>query len=163
MQRLPAVRRHALPSDSADRVKVMHFPQTHDLGSQFGIAVTALIVTTGIMYMSARIAAVPRADIGRAFMATIGVATITGLGMTLMQAFGGMGILVLGGLFVIASVAVIRMVFQTGWTPAFLVWLVNVMIQVLMASFYVRMMMPDVADPVDPGALPYPPEGPVGE
>ena len=99
------------------------------------------------MWFSARIAGVTDANLARSFLATIGVSVVTGASLTAIQALPTPGAIILGLVALFGSVAIIRSIFRTKTQKALLIWLVNVMVQILIVSFYYRAVLPPLARP----------------
>jgi hypothetical protein len=73
-----------------------------------------------IMWLSARIVGVPNAGLFKSLLATIGVS------------------LILGVVALIGSLWVLRVIFKISTLPAFLIFVVNIMIQMILISLYLR-------------------------
>jgi hypothetical protein len=115
--------------------------------SQVTFVALVIGMSTLIMWFSARIIGLREVGLGRSFVATLGVSILMGMGLTLMGSLSPGGMILMGGAAFIGSVMVIRFVFQTQTFPAVLVLIVNIMVQILMVSFYYRAVLP-------PGSLP---------
>lgn len=98
-------------------------------------------VATAIMWVSAGIVGVTRPTLSRAFLATIGVSLIAGAVVTSLSAFGPILAVLLGLVGLIGCVWVIRTIFQIPTLPALLIFIVNIMVQMILVSLYVRAMM----------------------
>jgi hypothetical protein len=97
-----------------------------------------LILATIVMWLSARIVGVRAVSMGRAFIATMGVSVIVGAVVTAMSALGPVFAAMIGVAGLIGSIWIIRQTFQTSAFPAFLIFVVNVMVQVILISLYLR-------------------------
>lgn len=91
-----------------------------------------------IMWISARIVGVPNAGIGKSLIATIGVSLIVGAVVIAMSAFGTAAAIVLAIVALVGALWVLRTVFQIPTLPAFLIFIVNIMVQMILISLYVR-------------------------
>lgn len=91
-----------------------------------------------IMWLSARIVGVPNAGLFKSLLATIGVSLIVGAVVSAMSAFGTGAGIVLGVVALIGSLWVLRVIFKISTLPAFLIFVVNIMIQMILISLYLR-------------------------
>lgn len=114
------------------KVTTMPAANTIPLGMLF--VVTAVL----IMWLSARIVGVPNAGLFKSFIATIGVSLIVGAVVSAMSAFGPTVGLILGVVALIGSLWVLRLVFKITTLPAFLLFIVNIMVQMILISLYLR-------------------------
>ena len=95
-----------------------------------------------IMWFSAGIVGVRRPGLGQCVLSTMGVSLIAGAVVTAMSSLGPATAIVLGSAGVIGVVWVIRTVFKITTLPAFLIFVVNIMIQMILISLYLRAMLP---------------------
>jgi hypothetical protein len=102
------------------------------------IALLFLVIATAIMWLSARIVGVRSVSLFRSFVATIGVSLIVGAVVTAMSALGTVIAIGIGLAGLIGCVWIIRQSFQISAFPAFLIFVVNVMVQVILISLYLR-------------------------
>lgn len=101
-----------------------------------------------IMWFSAKVVGVPRVGLFQCVIAAIGVSVLMGATMTALSAFGLPGVITLLVIALMGSVAILRAVFRIPTLPAFLVWVVNIMVQVLIMAMFTRMLVTDA--PVTP-------------
>jgi hypothetical protein len=101
-----------------------------------GLLFTAM--ATVIMWFSAGVVGVTKPGLGRSFLATLGISVIVGAVFTAMSAFGAAAAIALAVAGLIACVLVIRTVFRLPTLPAFLILVVNVMVQMLLLALYLR-------------------------
>jgi hypothetical protein len=100
-----------------------------------------VVLATLIMWVSAGIVGVTKPSLLRSFIATIGVSLIAGAIVTAISSFGLVIAIVLGVVGVVGCLWVIRTVFGITTLPAFLVFIVNIMVQMILVSVYLRAMM----------------------
>ena len=77
----------------------------------------------------------------QALKATIGVSVVTAVALSLMRGLPAAAAIALGIATVVGAVLIIRAIFQIKTFPAILIWLVNVMVQMLVVSFYWRTVL----------------------
>ena len=102
------------------------------------IALIFLVMATVIMWLSARIVGVRTVTMVRAFIATMGVSVIVGVVATAMSALSPVVAVGIGVAGLIGCIWIIRQSFQITAFPAFLIFVVNVMVQVILISLYLR-------------------------
>jgi hypothetical protein len=111
-------------------------------GNQMLLGALVVAMSTVIMWFSAKVVGVPNAGVARSFMATVGVSVIVGTAVTLMATVPGLVKILLAVAGLVGSVAVIRAVLRVPTLPAFLVWVVNVMMQMIMIAVYLKAVLP---------------------
>ena len=118
------------------------------LASQLPLVLAMLGMSTVIMWFAAKVVGVREAGFGRALIATIGVSVVVAAAMTVMQPLFPVAKVAVGLLAFAGSVAIIRAVFRTKTFAAVLIWLVNVMVQMLIVAMYIRSLnLPRPATP----------------
>lgn len=110
------------------------------------LALLFLFIAVAIMWLSARIVGVRNVSFFRSVVATIGVSLIVGAVVTAMSALGSVIAVGLGVVGLIGCIWIIRQSFQIAGFPAFLIFVVNVMVQVILISLYLRPLL-DQAPP----------------
>jgi hypothetical protein len=101
-----------------------------------------------IMWFSAKVVGVRRVTLFQCVIAAIGVSVLMGATMTALSAFALPGVIMLLVVALVGSVAILRAVFHIPTLPAFLIWVVNVMVQVLIMAMFTRMLISEA--PVTP-------------
>lgn len=102
------------------------------------LGILFVVIAVAIMWLSARIVGVPRASVGKSVLATIGVSLIVGAVFTAVTAFGPVLAVVLSVAALVGCLWILRTVFQITTLPAFLILIVNIMIQMILISLYLR-------------------------
>lgn len=102
------------------------------------LALVFFAIAVVIMWLSARIVGVSTATLSRSLIATIAISLIVGVVLTIAGVAGSVVAIGLGIGGLIACVAVLRSVFQISTMPAFLIFIVNVMVQMILMSLYLR-------------------------
>lgn len=95
-----------------------------------------------IMWFSAGVVGVRRPGLGQSLLSTMGVSVIAGAVVTAVSSLGMAAAIVLGSIGVIGVIWVIRSVFKIPTLPALLIFVVNIMVQMILISVYLRAMMP---------------------
>jgi len=106
------------------------------------LALAFFLMAIVIMWFSAGVVGVRRPGLGKCVLSTMGVSVIAGAVVTAMSALGPAAAAILGVVGLFGVIWVIRSVFKISALPAFLIFVVNIMVQMILISFYLRTIMP---------------------
>ncbi len=118
-----------------------------DASAQMG---PVAIVTMGLvgmalavlmMWLAAVIVNIKDATLGRAFVTVMVLSIITVATGAMLGKLSQIGIAVAAGIAIIVSLLAIKLIYRTGFLKALGVLVLNIMMQVIISSLYVRAMM----------------------
>ncbi len=94
-----------------------------------------------LMWLAATIVNIKANSLGRAFLAAMALSIITAATGAILGRLSQVGIAIAAGVAIVLSIVAIKLIYRTGFLKALGVLVLNIMMQLIISSVYVRAMM----------------------